>query len=217
MRPTKPIACGLLAAVLVLGPGSTTFAATMDFDSVPFGTVFGSTAVPTAHTPGEVVFSQDDISMSVENFFFESFTGFFEAEVGGRYAGYFPTPPLELNNISVRFDFTSVGFDVDLVTFEYMEFGGVSNLAANGGPIHELGSLHEVDGTMVGPNAMATVTAGDTVTPGLVTLTGDIDTLRIGGQELVIDSIIAIPEPATVVLLGVAGAAILLRRRHPVG
>jgi hypothetical protein len=209
MRPEKSITYAVVAAVVSFAFGSTSLAATMDFDSLALGTVFGSTAVPVPHTPGEPVFSQDFIDMSVEELLVEGLPGFLYAEVGGRFG--VPDNPLELNNIAVRFDFTNLGFDVDLVTIEFWEFGPLNNLAANGGTIHELFSLQDIDGAIVASNPDVTATVSD----NLLTLTGDIDSVRIGGQELVIDNITAIPEPATVMLLGAVGAIVFMRRKPP--
>lgn len=207
MRPTRIAAYAVAAIVLSLG--STSLAAVMDFDSLELGTVFGSTALPVPHTPGEVVFSQDGIDMSVENFFYDGLSGCVEAEVGGRFN--VPNKPLELNNISVRFDFTKLGIDVNLVTIEFTEFGPQNNLAANDSAVHELFSLTEIDGGIVSLSPRVTAAVDN----GLLTLTGDLDSILIGGQELVIDNITAVPEPATLALLSLAGGMALLRRRFP--
>ena len=54
-----------------------------------------------------------------------------------------------------------------------------------------------------------------TVDDRFVTLTGNIDSFRIGGQELYIDNITAIPEPATLLLLGAGGVWLMRRRIRP--
>ena len=182
----------------------TSFAATMDFDSVPLGTRYGGTA---GHATNEVVLTEDGIEMSVVSFHLEGFTGFFEAEVGGRYRDFFPTTPLDINNISVRFDFANVNFEVDRVTVEFMEFGGAYNFAVNDQTIYELASLADIPA-----NVTPDVTA--LVSDGLITLTGDVNAVRIGGQELAIDTIFAIPEPVTLILLSLAGAAVLGSRKN---
>ena len=205
MRRAIVMVCAI--APTVLSFESTTQAAVMDFDTLALGTVFGSTETPP-DTPGQIVFSQNGIDMFVEDFFFGGLPTFFKAEVTERFIDLFPTThPLELNNISARFDFTKLGFEVNLVTIEFMEFGGQSNLAANNDAIHEVELLHQIHGTIVAPNVFATIS------DGLLTLTGDIESVRIGGQELVIDNVTAIPEPATVGLLTLAAAVAFVRRR----
>ena len=81
---------------------TTAETATIDFESVPVGTVYGA---PSGDLPSDVVLSQEGIDMSVELFRLGGFVQFFRAEVGGIYGGFFPTTPIGLNNISLRFDF----------------------------------------------------------------------------------------------------------------
>ena len=203
MKPRKSVAVAALGAVLMAAPDS--FAATMDFDSVPLGTRYGGTV---GHATNEVVLTQDGIEMSVGNLFLAEFTGFFEAEVGGRYLDFFPTTPLDINNISVHFDFSNVGFEVDRMTMEFIEFGGEYNFAVNDQTIYELASLADIP-----ENVAPDVTA--LVSNGVITLTGDVGAVRIGGQELAIDTVFAIPEPVTLLLLSLGGAAVLGSRKSP--
>ncbi len=195
----------IIVCLVAIAFGSASQAATMDFDSLPLGTVFGNSV---GHTPNQVVLTNDGIEMSVEDFVYGSFVGFFEAEIGGRYHSFFPTPSLALNNINVQFDFTKVQPDVDLVTIEYMAFGGTNNFAVNGGTILELADLSAIP-VAVAPGVTATVVAN------VITLSGDVDYVKIGGQELAIDTIVAIPEPLTATLLGIGCALALRRRRKP--
>ncbi|MCO6437461.1 MAG: PEP-CTERM sorting domain-containing protein [Phycisphaerae bacterium] len=199
---------GLLVAASVLAAlfsfaGSTT-AQTIDFETVPDGMLYGS---PVGDVPGEPVLSQAGITMSVESFHFGSFVGFFDARIGGLYADQFGGRALQLNNISVMFDFTALPFDVTQVTFDYLEFGGMNNIAVNGGTIYELSSMADIPAN-VSPGITASVSAGH------VTLDGPVDYLLIGGQELAIDNITAVPEPATLALLVVGGALLAGRRRQ---
>jgi len=193
------VACALIALCLCT---FSAHAQTVDFETVPVGTQWGQAF---GNSPGEVVLTQDSIDMSVEQFFLGTFTGFNLAEVGGVYSEFFPTTHLALNNISVRFDFASLGFDVTEVTLDYQEFGGTDNFAVNGGTIFELAAMTNLPFD-VAPGVTASVTTDQ------VNLVGDIDSFLIGGQELGIDNITAIPEPATLALLGLGTAALLARR-----
>lgn len=179
-----------LAAVPVDG-------ALVDFESIPVGTVFGRGA---GNLPGDNVLTQDGIAMSLDvllvgpaSQFHGSFVGFNEATVGGAYASLFDTTPLELNNISVVFDFTNVGFGVDSLTLEVQHFGGASNLSVNGASLHDLLLLDDV------PQSVAPGVSAYVVDDRL-TLEGPLDLFRIGGQELVIDNVLAVPEPTTALL-----------------
>ena len=182
--------------------GLSARAQTVDFETVPVPTLWGQ---DFGNIPGEVVLNQDDIDMSVEEFFLGAFIGFNSAEVGNVHSPFLPTTHLALNNISVRFDFASLGFDVTEVTLDYQEFGGADNFAVNDDTIFELAVMTDLP-VNVAPGVTALVT-GD-----LITLTGAIDSFQIGGQELGIDNITAIPEPTTVALLGLGGTLLFGRR-----
>ena len=193
-----------LAFVAVAWANGARAASVVDFDTVAPGTLYG---VLGDHSPGDLVLSQGGIDMFVENFLFESTPLFVQAEVGGRFGEYFPTVPLSLDNISVRFDFGNAGFDVDEVTFAFQEFGGTSNFAVNGGPIIDLPQLALLPSD-IAPGVIASVDGG------VITLTGDITEFLIGGQELAIDDIAALPEPTTIILLTLA--AMFAQRRRVV-
>jgi len=202
MKRGRTIACLTMLTVWVVAAKG--LAATVDFESVKPGTTFGQAF---GNTPGQTVLTQEGIAMSVEEFFLGTFVGFIKAEVGGRYDDYFPTTPLELDNIGVRFDFADVSFDVTHVTLEYQEFGGGNNFAVNDQTLHQVSPLSDLP-TDVAPGVTASVDAG------LVTLEGNIDSLQIGEQELGIDNIVAVPEPMSILLVGLGGVAVLRRRRQ---
>jgi hypothetical protein len=199
MKRGRSIAYFILAAALCAAGNA--HAATVDFETIADGTKFGTAY---GSVPGDIVLAQDGIVVTVEEFFLGTFTGFIKAEAGGIYGDFFPTTPLELDNISARFDFGGVGFDVTSVQIEYRDFGGASNVAVNDLPVYELATLTDLP-TQVAPGITSSF-SGD-----FLTLTGSLESFQIGGQELVIDNIIAVPEPASVLLLG-AGALLLLRR-----
>ncbi|MDO8629321.1 MAG: PEP-CTERM sorting domain-containing protein, partial [Phycisphaerales bacterium] len=47
-----------------------------------------------------------------------------------------------------------------------------------------------------------------------ITLSGSVSRFLIGGQELAIDNIIAVPEPTCLALLGIGGLVLLRRVRR---
>ncbi len=213
MRPERAFA--LLASVAPIFAGPLSLAATMDFESVPVDQrVFGSLADNVFH---QEVLVQDRITMSVEPFFSgDDFEAFFRAEVG-RGQEFFPTTPLGLRDIGVRFGFADVGFEVNRVTLEFLEFGGVTNFSVNDSPIRQLATLSELPlHVTAGVDAtVETEDVGGAVDLGLITLTGAIDSIQIGGAELVIDNIVAVPEPCMMALFGFGAVAVFagVRRR----
>ncbi len=177
--------------------------AVMDFETVSVGTKYGA---EYGQMPGQEVLTQNGIDMSIEQFRLGSFVGFIRAEIGGRYAGSFPSTPLDIDNIAVRFDFSGVGFPVSQVSLDFQEFGGADNFEVNGSFKHHLNQLADLP-TQVAPGVTATVIGDE------IRLVGPISNFQIGGQELAIDNVVAVPEPTAILLLGIAASAALLRRR----
>jgi hypothetical protein len=159
------------------------------------------------HSPGEVVLIQDEIRMRVQPFFFDGFVGFMRAEVGGIFDEFFESTPLETNNITVEFDFTHVGFAVEQVSFEFQDFGGASNFAVNGHTLYELSSLSQVPES-VAPGVTASISGS------VLTLDGSVHSFRVGGQEVALDNVFAVPEPGTVTFLALAGSALAMLRKY---
>ncbi|MBI1825089.1 MAG: hypothetical protein HY287_14860 [Planctomycetes bacterium] len=198
----------LLALIIgAVGSAAPLSAAIVDFDTspgLPVGTRYG-TSVGTV--PGSTVFTTSDgISMSVDNFHLGTYTGFFRAQIDAPSSFVLPTNYLSLDNINVKFDFTNVAFPVSKVTLDYAEFGGGDNFSVNGGPLIQISPL-----TAVPTNVAPGVTA--TVIDSTITLNGPIGNFLIGGQELAIDHIVAVPEPGTLLLLTAPCIAYLLRNR----
>jgi len=208
---SRAAALASLAVALRLVPAS--FAATVTFESdvVPLGQKYGQ---DFGQRPGETVLSQDLIDMSVHNLTVDSMTFFVRAEVGGQYASIFSSTPLELREIAVAFDFRHLPFTVTAVTFEVGDIGGSSNFAVNDSLPQQLDAIRDLPGLIV-PGIGATVIPLDAQLDRitLVSLNGTpIERFLIGGQELSIDNITAVPEPGSLLLLGLATTALLRRR-----
>jgi len=181
MRTRIFLFVGLLLLPVVAG------ANLMNFDSLPPGTLYGT---PAGDTPGSYVFSQDGIDAYVHDFWIGGSPFFNFARVEPEFSG--PTifwgniQILQVNNIAMIFDFPGTGD----ATFAYLHLGGDLNLSVNGGPI------------LQGPNMasfVASMPAGVTMTvnanpvaggeEGVVSLTGPISNVRVGGQELWLDDV----------------------------
>ncbi len=185
----------LLTAMVLLAVGPAAFAATVDFETLAAGSTYGTAA---GNAPGDVILTQDDIQVSVEEFYLtaSSFTGFVEAEAGGQTATEFPTQPLSLNNISVKFDLSGVSFPVGYVSLQYVDLGGEENISVNGGTINEVAALTAV-GAAVAPGVSLAVFENPIAggASGEIVLTGPVTSLTIGGQEFGIDDLIVAQDP----------------------
>lgn len=181
----------------------------MEFESVPLGNTWGGPDL--AHNaPGDVVLIENGIEMSVEWFYLNQFSGFYWAEVVGPENDH----QLAIDNISVMFDLTNVGFNVTSLTIEYLELGGSDNFAVNGGSILQPSKLIDLPAGVAGGVTLSQLELDPHTHRTRITLTGDVDNFLIGGQELIIDSIIVVPEPTSLLLLGMGGMLTLRRFRR---
>lgn len=203
------ISLGSIASIAALSIGGIVQPAVVDFEPLTSGATYG---VPT-HNAGDVAFSQNNVGVYLQTLQVQSSPQFFQAEVGGEYATGFATQALSLDNISTVFDFSGLAYAVTSASVQYQEFGGINNFAVNGGAPIQLVSLGNLP-MNIAPGIHAMVDGG------LITLSADlgfqISSFLIGGQELGIDNMTAVPEPAAVFLLGAGGLVLVLRtRRNP--
>jgi hypothetical protein len=99
------------------------------------------------------------------------------------------------------------------VTFEYAYTGGLTNLIINGAQSIQNASLLSLSGTKLGGvNIAATSSPIQGGHKGVVTLTGPVSSLSVGGQEFHLDSIRIVPEPGPHVALILAASGFLRRR-----
>ena len=151
-------------------------------------------------------FTSGGIQITGEKFFWlpsgSTDTGFATVQANGNAGG--SGKEIGLNNINLSFDFSFAPFEG--VSLQYGEYGGNVNLEINGVQ-HNVENFPLLNGMNIGGAMVTVVDAGD---KGAIFATGPIDSFSIGGQELVIDNIIAcIPEPATLALLGLGGLSAL--------
>ncbi len=162
----------------------------VDFEApLTVGTQFGA---PSGHQSDDVVFTTNTIPVSVHDFVFVGGGGTFNvAFIDVAPVAFGSGQSMRTNNINLEFNFSNLGFPVSQVQFEFLDLGGFENLSVNGSPIFA-GELVSVPNPIGGVNiavAVSPVAGGNT---GVVTLTGSIQTLRIGGQELWIDNVCAL-------------------------
>jgi len=175
--------------------------ATCDLTPNPICEDFGPPAgpgqvagVPAGLHPGAVLFRRNGIAVSIHELRRPGGGSFFEY---GRIVG--TNPPLRLDthlfgsgqtaaltNLTLGFDFRNVGFTPQKVTFEFADMGGFENFSVNGSPVPVY--VGELTSAPCPPG----VTCTFDVEPdgrGIATLVGPVTELRVGGQELFLDSV----------------------------
>ncbi|MGB1205945.1 MAG: T9SS type A sorting domain-containing protein [Chitinophagales bacterium] len=142
----------------------------------------------SAYSPGDVIYTENGVPMSLETFeWMSGGSGFYSLFINnpswsGLGFGNVASP----NNINVKFDFTQLPETPAYIKLEFADGGGHENIAVNGSPLY-VGELTDLPSNYF-PNVYAsTVTTG--LYSGILELTGDIHTLTIGGQELEMDNI----------------------------
>lgn len=89
---------------------------------------------------------------------------------------------LEVNNVNLAFDFGGTATEISA---RYGAFGGNLNIAINGDCVNFL-QMSDINGAVIGGVLVSTTAA---VGCGELTLSGDVHSFRIGGQELFLDNI----------------------------
>jgi len=118
------------------------------------------------------------------------------------------TNELNVNNVTVTYMFDAV---YTQLSFDFGEFGGVNTFEINGDK-REFGDMESFfsSSPIIGGVAFSVVLGGS---QGVVTGVGAFNSFSIGGQELFIDNVSAVPTPGAIVLAGMVGVAAVRRRR----
>lgn len=150
------------------------------------GTQYGT---PAGQHSGDVIFTTNGIPVSVHDFNFAGGGGTFNLALID-VAPFGSGQSLRTNNINLEFDFGNIGFVPSIVKFEFLDLGGIENIAVNGSPIFA-GDFSALPASLGGATISVTTTPVAGGKKGIVTLVGAIQKLRIGGQEFWIDNVCA--------------------------
>lgn len=192
----------LLVAILL---AQNAEAVVVDFEDLSLGAIY---SVGNTFTTSGVVVTAEEFFLLPSGSTTGGYAEVMNATKAGG-AGY----EVFTNNINLSFDF---GLPCDGVSLMFADSGGPGgniNLEING-------SLANVDLFSNLPTSLGGVsvftTADDTGALFVIGAVGNINSFKIGGQELYIDNIVAsvVPEPATLMLLGAGAFAVLTRRKH---
>ncbi|MFQ5864742.1 MAG: FlgD immunoglobulin-like domain containing protein [bacterium] len=170
----------------------------VDFQSLVLGTQYGN---PVGNAPGQVIFTENGIPVSVENFDFVGGGGTFNfCQVDAAFSGFGAGNTMQTNNINLKFDFTGLAFTANRVSFEFADLAGDENISVNGQPILA-GQLTAAVGIIVpGVTLSISTTAIPGGIKGTAVLRGPVSTLLIGGQEFWLDDVCA--EDTTITSIG---------------
>jgi hypothetical protein len=154
----------------------------------------GTTYAPPAFVNGSLAFTQNGIPVRLYNFRLSTGPFIFNRA----YIDNAPFPfgsgqSIRTNNVNLQFDFTGLPFRVRRVKLAFLDLGGYENLSVNGSNLY-VGELTAAPAALNGVGV--SVSASPLPPPlggktGSVVLTGNVQTLRIGGQELWIDEVCA--------------------------
>jgi len=198
------VAAALCSTVLV----PTASAVVVTFDPLVVGTNYGQSF---GHSAGDLLLTESGVNVRLQKFkqINDSET-FILANVKSSL-GTLTTKCVYSSNLALDFDFTSLGFAVNSVTVLILAQGGIENLGVNGSAPY-VGGINGAPATLGG--AAVSITPQTAQTPGKITITGAIQSFRLGGQEFALDTITATPAPGVPTAVLFAGVVALRRRRH---
>jgi len=158
----------------------------VEYEILPLGTTYGG---PSGNSPGDYLFSESGIDVYAAEFDAGTIMLFDRIQVDAGFGPLGADHILEVSNIDAVYDIAPLGLTVHEVTFQYLDYGGTENLAINGSPLM-VGDLHTFSGMTLGGVLVTVVTApyGGGLY-GRVTLTGNVQNFRVGGQEFWMDEI----------------------------
>ncbi len=169
-----------------------------NFEDFPAGSQFGPAA---GLSPGDVAFTGGDVKVSLGEILYpDGNTGFLNAMIyGPPDVGWLDGQFIVMGNNSLLFDFSAYPNGVTEVCFDFFDGGGTENFAVNGASVSVVELFSEIAQLSV-PGVSIQLTGLDSsnfLQQGAVCLTGNIQSLLIGGQEFGLDNLcfFAAPPP----------------------
>lgn len=151
-----------------------------------YGTNAGGTVV---NPPGSTIFSvAGGVPVRIQNINLSSGTFFGFARIEAAPATFGSGRVVNTNNVCLEFDFS--GKNVKEASIEFQDMGGWENLWVNGAAYS--GELTAAPATLGGANVIVTsspIPGGKTGKVTVKSTTGNINALRIGGQEFHLDNL----------------------------
>lgn len=190
---------------------------TLTFEGLPEGMLYGPGSTD-GDVVGDFLFSEDGVDVFAEEFRnlagedTTSPTSF--VEVTDTATGFDSQSLSWSGNLSLRFDFTGLGFNVERVEVDYIDAGGPKTVGVNGDlvGVSDFGDAGDDDfDDDVGVSVMDAGFGGSST---LVFEGADIDSITVGGDAMVLGEVTAfVPAPGAAAL-AIPAALLGLRRRR---
>jgi len=171
------------------GSGSAECDIELEFEDEPLGSSWG---VANSNVPGDLIFSEDGVPVTIEELFDGTSWVFWNCSIGlaDPTTGVTDGQALHYGAVATEFDFTGLAEPVAEVHFEYVDWAGTENLGVNGTTIY-YGQMASFP-TNIAPGVTCsidswTIPSGESA--GRVSLYGPVEILRVGGQQFMLDNI----------------------------
>ena len=162
----------------------------IDFEDLELGAEYGGS---NGQEPGDEIFIEEEVPVSLEAFqYFNGNTEFGNVWVTNEIFGdNFETEGqyLFVSNVNLYFDFSTLSQPITSLCFQFLDGGGQENISVNGEPILSLEAFSDAP-TEIAPGViLEIITDSNTnLEGGTLCLSGNIESLLIGGQELAVDA-----------------------------
>jgi len=156
----------------------------VEFETLVMGQEFGN----GINTIGDVILTENDIDVSVEYFEWLGGGGTFGTAMVIDGTPYFNTgQAVWTSNINLKFDFTNYTYNVNWISFDYIDQGGEENFSINNLPIF----TGEIEDWLLPPQFTLGITDMGTYKHCVISGNALINTFLVGGQEYAVDNICA--------------------------
>lgn len=158
------------------------------FESLALNVSYGKSQ---GYKSGDVIFTENNIPVSVHEFVMSNATGakdFRNCTVKPSDGDFGIGQLMQISNLNLKFDFSSLGLVANEVTFEFKSQGKVENISVNGAPIF-VGELKDAPSDIAPGVKLSKELIDDR--KGTITLIGPVQTLLVGGDFLLLDNICA--------------------------
>lgn len=161
----------------------------IQFEELPLATRYGPSF---GNLCGSVIFTEKGIPVSIHDFVFTAAgmtCNFAEVDASFPQFSAGQGQVMRTNNVNLEFDFAELGFTVERLSFDFVDLGGFENISVNGHTLH-VGELRSAPTTIApGITFAVTTTQIQGGIEGQAVLTGQLESLRVGGQEFWLDNI----------------------------